>query len=444
MDTRDYEAQLASTYKYHKLDTELSARVRDYYKANIPEFLNTSGDDKPIFSMNGSQIAKRYDRIVIGDYGAFIEFSNSDSMKFDYIVEHGQEYRIVDPKYKNNVKYDWYTIDDGSHVKIYHQKKSVVYADYEVGKYYVSVHEVKIMRKVLFTHIDMDGAGSELIVRLANPDIEVYRVDYNFDLDIKYRKIMAEADSLIFTDISVSRDTAELLEATRRYGKELLLLDHHESAKNNLGDLNYPWVHIDMNYSGALLAFCWYKSQLSLDYQLADYNNYGYLAMLISDYDLWTHEHPESIILQFLWNRLGTDAFVDRFLKNSSPSLSAEEKMLVKESEEALEESYQIAISHLEEEEDIEGNKWLLITDIGQMYSLVASRILKERQDVVYCCIMSRKGSLSFRSKSYDIEPIARALGGGGHKLAAGAPQVELMDVISSVNYREVTTYPFC
>lgn len=443
MDTRAYEAELANTYNYKKLDSDLSLQVRNYYRANIPEFLVISGDDRPIFTKTDSQVAKRYDRIVIGDYGAFIEFSSSDSLKFDYIVEKGQEYRIIDPKYKNNVKYDWYTIDDGSHIKIYHQKKTVTYADYEVGKYYVSVHEVKIMRKVLFTHIDMDGSGSELIVRLVNPDIEVHRVDYNFEKDMKYRKIMAEADSIIFTDISINRDTAELLESTRSYGKELLLLDHHESAQTNLGDLNYPWIHIDQDHSGALLAFLWYKNQLSMDYQLADYNNYGYISMLVSDYDLWTHEYPESVTLQFLWSSLGADAFVERFLKNSSPELSAEEKMLVAESEKALEDSYQLAIANIEEEEDIEGNKWLLITDIGVMYSLVASRILKERQDVTYCCIMSRKGSLSFRSRYYDVKSIAEALGGGGHLLAAGAPQVDLMDVRSSVNYREITTYPF-
>lgn len=299
------------------------------------------------------------------------------------------------------------------------------------------------MRRILFTHVDLDGAVSELVVKLIYPDIETYRVDYNFDLDITYRKIMAEADSIIFTDISVSRDTAESLEATRAYGKELLLLDHHESAKNNLEDLNYPWIHINMEYSGALLAFLWYKDQLSMNLDSAGYNNYGYLAQLVSDYDLWHHRYPESKKLQFLWSKIGTEQFVARFLQNSSMILSDEEESFVKESMDALEESYQIAIANMDPEEDSYGNKWLLIKNIGVMYSLVADRILKENPDVAYCCIMSRKGSLSFRSRYYDVKQIAEALGGGGHLLAAGAPMVEMMDVISSVYQMKVVKFPF-
>lgn len=299
------------------------------------------------------------------------------------------------------------------------------------------------MRRILFTHIDLDGSGSEIIIKLIYPDIETYRVDYNFDSDMTYRKIMAEADSIIFTDISISRDTAESLEATRAYGKELLLLDHHESAKTNLEDLNYPWIHINMEYSGALLAFLWYKDQLIENLDIVSYNNYGYLAQLVSDYDLWHHQYPESKKLQFLWSKIGTEQFVARFLQNSSMVLSDEEESFVKESMDALEESYQIAISNMDPEEDSYGNKWLLIKNIGVMYSLVADRILKENPDVAYCCIMSRKGSLSFRSQYYDVEQIAKALGGGGHRLAAGAPMVDMMDVISSVYQREVVTFPF-
>lgn len=300
------------------------------------------------------------------------------------------------------------------------------------------------MRRILFTHIDLDGSGSEIIVKLIYPDIETYRVDYNFDSDMTYRKIMAEADSIIFTDISISRDTAESLEATRAYGKELLLLDHHESAKTNLEDLNYPWIHINMEYSGALLAFLWYKDQLIENLDIVSYNNYGYLAQLVSDYDLWHHQYPESKKLQFLWSKIGTEQFVARFLQNSSMVLSDEEESFVKESMDALEESYQIAISNMDPEEDSYGNKWLLIKNIGVMYSLVADRILKENPDVSYCCIMSRKGSLSFRSQYYDVEQIAKALGGGGHRLASGCRLPDgLIDIVSSVYQREWVEYPF-
>lgn len=441
MDTREYEANLAKQFHYQKLDAEFSSQVREYYKLNIPQFLKIEGSRQPLFSKNGSQIAKGYDRIVIGDYGAFIEFSKSDAMKFDYIVESGQEYRMIDPKYKNNVKYDWYTMDDGSHVKIYHQKKRVTYADYQVGKYYVSVHEVA--RMVLFSHIDLDGVGSRLMVQLIYPDIEIHHVDYNFELDMNNRKIMADADSIIFTDISINRDMAKLLESTRQQGKQLLLLDHHASALENLGDLGYEWIHIDTSQSGALLAYHYFENEIKSKYP-NDAANYEVVAKLVSDYDLWEHKYSQSVVLQFYWSKVGNEDFIKRFLQKSSAVFTPEEQSLIKESEDALAESYQIASSNMEWETDSYGRKWILIKSIGLMYSLVASRILKENPDAVYCVVMGKKNNLSFRSTGFDVKSIAEKLGGGGHPQAAGCSIPEgLIDIPSSVNYQEWTEYPF-
>ena len=137
MNTLRLESELAKKYKYKKLPKEESVKYREIYKQNIPSFLSISGGGK-LFTMNGTLLCDNYDRIVIGDYGAFIEFSKPASK---LVIEKGQEYRLTE-QYKN-VKYNWVTINDGSHIKIYHQRKTVTYADYLVGKFYVSVHEVK-------------------------------------------------------------------------------------------------------------------------------------------------------------------------------------------------------------------------------------------------------------------------------------------------------------
>lgn len=96
-----------------------------------------------MYTLNGSLICKGYNRIVVGDYGAFIEYEKELSND-NYIVKKGQEYRINDAKYSKNVKYHWYTINDESDIKIYWQRKPVPYADYKKNMYYVSPHEVKI------------------------------------------------------------------------------------------------------------------------------------------------------------------------------------------------------------------------------------------------------------------------------------------------------------
>lgn len=140
VNTLGIEAKLAEKYGYMPLPKELSKKYREYFEDNIPTYLR-NGENKAITTANGSTIASGYNRIVIGDYGAFIEFDKEQANRKLFVIAPGQEYRINDPKY-SNIKYHWYTIDDGSNVKIYYQRRKVLYADYKPGMYYVSVHEV--------------------------------------------------------------------------------------------------------------------------------------------------------------------------------------------------------------------------------------------------------------------------------------------------------------
>ena len=144
MDTRELEAALAKIYQYKKLDPEMSKKYRKIFEDNIPTFLNIKGNlNQSLYTTAGSLLCNGYQRIVVGDYGAFIEYKPSQANNEVYIVKSGQEYRIYDPRYSKNVKYYWYTIHDGSNIKIYSQQKKVSYADYIPHMYYVSVHEVR-------------------------------------------------------------------------------------------------------------------------------------------------------------------------------------------------------------------------------------------------------------------------------------------------------------
>lgn len=146
MNTLRIEAKLAEKYKYKPLPDDLSAKYRQFFTENIPSHLDIShsripGGKNPLFTIHGSMVCTDYDRIVVGDYGAFVEFSPHYEGT-NFIIAPGQEYRVYDERYSKNVKYIWLTIDDGSGIKIYRQKKRVAYADYLPEKYYVSVHEV--------------------------------------------------------------------------------------------------------------------------------------------------------------------------------------------------------------------------------------------------------------------------------------------------------------
>lgn len=139
MNTLKIEAKLAEKYKYKNLPGDLSGKYRNYWKENIPDYLSINGDKTPLYTINAAPICKWYDRIVIGDYGAFIEFSKEAAESF--ALAPGQEYRVYDARFADRVKYVWLTTNDGSNVKIYEQRRRVTYADYQPGKYYVSVHE---------------------------------------------------------------------------------------------------------------------------------------------------------------------------------------------------------------------------------------------------------------------------------------------------------------
>ena len=132
--------ELSNKYKYKKLPQKLSNVACSIYAETLPAFLLSIDNNNPLYTINGSLICSSFDRIVIGDYGAYIEFSSDQANKDLFTIASGQEYRL-EPRY-NNVKYIWLTIDDSSQVKIYYQKNTVSYADYKPQKYYVSVYEV--------------------------------------------------------------------------------------------------------------------------------------------------------------------------------------------------------------------------------------------------------------------------------------------------------------
>lgn len=132
--------ELSKKYNYKKLSQKLSSAAYSIYAETLPVFLYIIDNNNPLYTINGSLICSSFDRIVIGDYGAYIEFSSDQANKDLFTIASGQEYRL-EPRY-NNVKYIWLTIDDESQVKIYYQKNTVSYADYKPQKYYVSVYEV--------------------------------------------------------------------------------------------------------------------------------------------------------------------------------------------------------------------------------------------------------------------------------------------------------------
>lgn len=92
----------------------------------------------------GIEIARRMTRVVHGGRGDYIEFANVDAVMQNLCIPEKERCRITDDKY---YYVEYRSIPDN--VKVYFQKKTVDYADYKVGFFYVSPRDCKGFEKWL-------------------------------------------------------------------------------------------------------------------------------------------------------------------------------------------------------------------------------------------------------------------------------------------------------
>ena len=131
--------RLTKQYNYKKLPDNISLNVRQIYNENLPDFFRFEKNNKYSLSdVRGNKIANKWNRIVIGDYGAFVEINDEDIIRDNIEIMPGEEYRVYDDKYKDSVKYQWYTVKGQPFPKLYYQQREVTYADYKAGKWYIS------------------------------------------------------------------------------------------------------------------------------------------------------------------------------------------------------------------------------------------------------------------------------------------------------------------
>ena len=131
--------ELVNQFHYKPLPYSLSVTQRQLYKETLPSWCKINGDSCILYA-GSLPIAKGYSRVVIGDYGAYIEIPPGLIISDNIIIKPGEEYR-KEERYKN-VKYYWLCPITDENVKIYWQKHKVTYADYIPQMFYVSPYEV--------------------------------------------------------------------------------------------------------------------------------------------------------------------------------------------------------------------------------------------------------------------------------------------------------------
>jgi len=113
---------------YKPLPPHESWVIRRYYADHVPKL-----DLQSPFYIGKTKIAEIGSRVVVGDYGAYLELCS--------VIEDS-----LFPKFardlRPNMKYRWMCARGYPQSKIYYQLRTVDYADYVVGRWYVNPEDV--------------------------------------------------------------------------------------------------------------------------------------------------------------------------------------------------------------------------------------------------------------------------------------------------------------
>lgn len=264
-------------------------------------------------------------------------------------------------------------------------------------------HNTKL-RILNFTHTDMDGATSSIILRNYFKDIITYTITYEHENEIipKMIKDRDKFDAVIFTDFCPVN-----LDQVQKFGRPVLVLDHHESAMS----FNDPKknIYIVPKFCGAKLTYEFFNHDECLKH-LKD------IVDITNDYDLYKLQDPRSKHFNSLYWKMGFEWFSERFFTGETELLKSEKQFLVRRQKQFDEHYANLAIQELTNK-GVVCETEIFIGDVSDAL----------RKDGYDWCIIYRNGYLSVRStdnSGINLVNVTKRLGkGGGHEHAAGIPQ---------------------
>lgn len=266
---------------------------------------------------------------------------------------------------------------------------------------------------VLYHRNCTDGWCSAYQLKKKFPDAVLVSVNYNEDVPE-----LPQTDLLIIADFSYSK---EILLDLKSKVKEIVVLDHHITAQEQLKDLDF--CTFDLNESGASLVAAYLK-KLDPTYKAP------WFVDFVKDRDLWTWTLPESrSVSAFIrtfdmtmedWDKLAV-VDVGTASKSGQAILAAQDQavnFVLKNARIVQYEGHQVAIV----------NSSVFQSEIGEAACKAGSVFA-----VVFHIRSDGKVSVSFRSQTYDVSKEASRYGGGGHKLASGCVFDRYQDFVREI-----------
>ena len=290
------------------------------------------------------------------------------------------------------------------------------------------------MSKIVIFHRDADGyAAASVAYDKFGDDAEYIHVQYGEDPPARLMSLTSE-DEVYILDFSYNREICE--DINLRCGK-LVILDHHETAEEELKGLDY--AIFDQEHSGNVMA-CKY---FGYDNPISQFHE------LIEDRDLWQFKYGEetralSLGLDLIYpDKKDTKAFLAAMVKLNNPS-NLEEVLKVgrilrnKQITEIKKVRYSRDGYKLVEFRGV----CFAMYNTGHNISELAEEFYSDPEidadATLSYFVNNNKVIFNMRSSEASgiaVNQIAKAMGGGGHKNAAGftLPLVEGFNLIKEL-----------
>lgn len=133
------------TGNYHTLNKMESASARKYFANTFIDKYGIGLNDKfDVFLDDKNKLCSSIERVVVGDHGPYIEFKPENLLVKTECMK-GKEFKHTD-RYSEHIKYFDENPVGFPGVLLYNQQRTVTYADYKAGMYYVSPDDVIIKK----------------------------------------------------------------------------------------------------------------------------------------------------------------------------------------------------------------------------------------------------------------------------------------------------------
>jgi len=293
-----------------------------------------------------------------------------------------------------------------------------------------------IIDLIIITHVDADGIGSSALVArsigvkkndLSNINIFYIQPDKIHETLKKIaqkssRKIISK--SIYITDLAPNKnritDIRDALEVLIKRGNKVVWLDHHLWEENWVKILSNTGAKIIIDTSTCATGVV--RKNLLPDDPFA-----SELENVICSIDLWKFDDPRSSF----FTRLVSYEDTDKWRKQITDKIILAEKVddvikwgmnyVLEIIDRELEEyNYYLARYVIKK---ICGVKFVILVkeDDSFIGTSQLGHYMLSITDSDVAVIIRSNGSISFRSKEFNVRDLAVELGGGGHKLASGA-----------------------